>query len=124
MYTITRKEDPKYGNVIEVTREGTIETPFYAVLAAKKDCRLWKESGARKVRFLVDGQILNLTELEKWAREEYQSLPKCHWCVKILDGDVYTHRLSGDRLFCRQDCADRDYAQEMEHMTDYEEFDL
>lgn len=126
MYNVTKQEHPQYGNVIEITKDvaGSVPTPFQAEQLARKEHRFWKESGAKRIRFLIDQQIVNLTELSHWSHEEYKSLPKCQECGKILSGDVYTHSLSGISLFCRQACADADYDWQMEHLSESEECDL
>ena len=126
MYNVTKQNHPQYGNVIEIIRDeaGPAPTPFQAEQLARKEYRLWKESGTKKIRFLIDQQIVNLTELTHWSHEEYKSLSKCQECGKILSGDVYTHSLSGDALFCRQACADANYDWQVDHLSDCEECDL
>ncbi len=81
------------------------------------------ESGTKKVRILVDSKVFTPKQAEHWANEEYRSLPKCEGCAKILNGDVHTHRLSSSKFFCSDDCADKDYAEEVEKMKDEEEID-
>lgn len=124
MYKVSN-QTTEYGNVvlIEYSEEG-IETPFFAVQQALKSRRLWRESGATKVRFLVDNRIMSPKELEAWSREEYKSLPKCPICIKILHGDVYTHRLSSTDIFCTQACADQDYLEKIERLRDEEEIEF
>ncbi len=80
------------------------------------------ESGTKKVRILVDSQVLNPKQAEHWANEEYKSLPKCEGCAKILNESIHTHRLSS-KVFCSEGCADRDYAEEVEKLKDEEEID-
>ena len=125
MYNVNRQNHTKYGNVVEIVRQeiGTYATPFLAVNAAITAKRLWREEGAKKVRFLIDGQVMTVSQAEHWSNEEYKSLPKCYTCAKILGGNVYTHQLYGDRLFCSQSCADKDYSQEVEKRLDEEEID-
>lgn len=125
MYKVKRLTNEKYGKVIEILRSETgEESPFFAVEMAKKKKRLWKEKGGKNIRFLVDNQILSQQELEKWSREEYASLPKCGWCAKVLDERVSTNPLSSGVLYCSQNCADTEYHQQMDHLNNYEEFDL
>ena len=81
------------------------------------------ESGVKKVRFLIDEQVMSSKQVEHWANEEYKSLPKCEGCAKILDGDIHTHQFSGNKFFCSQICADKDYAEEVEKLKDEEEID-
>lgn len=125
MYIVSRSSDEKYGNVIAILRaeDGEI-SPFLTVEEAKKEKRLWEEQELIKSRFMVDGQILTTSGLNQWAREEYQNLPKCNECGKILYGKVYVNRLSNNYLFCTQFCADSNYHQQLYHLNDYEEFDL
>ena len=126
MYLVKRTIDPKYGNIVEIQRleEGGLESPFWAVDLAKKERRLWKEEGSEKVRYLVDRQILATSALQKWAKEEYESLPKCGYCAKILSGEVFNNALSPDKLFCTQSCTDKDYQLRMDYLTDHEECDI
>jgi hypothetical protein len=123
MYKVSN-QTTEYGNVVIIEQdEDGIEAPFFAVQQALKNRRLWRESGATKVRFLVGGKIMSPKEMESWSREEYKSLPKCPTCIKILSGNVFTHRLSGTDIFCTQACADQDYNQKIERLKDEEEID-
>jgi hypothetical protein len=127
MYTVSRQTHQKYGNVIEVNRAepGEEQTPFRAVNKALTMRRLWKEESKSKVRILIDGQVMQPSQAETWANEEYKSLPKCEECGSILDGAVHTHTLSDD-LFCSTKCADKNYDFKVEKLNDNEEteFDL
>lgn len=125
MYKVYNTQDKQYGNVVIITQaeDGTIELPFFAVQQALKNRRIWRESIETKVRFLVDNQIMAPAKMEEWARQEYQSLPKCCACAKILHEDVYSHRLSSD-LFCTQSCADKDYSSLIERIKDEEEIEF
>jgi hypothetical protein len=124
VYSVSRLTHETYGPVIviEQTLNGSELTPFQAVQSACKDRRLWLETGLKKVRILVDNQILSPKQAEQWAREEYDNLPKCPYCVKVLNGKVFSHQLSGG-LFCSQECADRDYTAIIEKQKDEEEID-
>jgi len=123
MYRVSKQNHSKYGNVVEITREdsGEYQTPFQAANKALNMRRLWKEEIKEKIKLLVDGQILTPTRLESWANEEYKSLPKCEECGKILTGDVYTHRVCGNNLFCSRVCADKNYDFILEKMNDNDE---
>lgn len=125
MYSVSRFTHPTYGSTMLIERDenGKFLTPFSAVQFAIKERRLWRESGDKKVRFLIDSQLLTSKEAERWANEEYKALPKCQWCVSLLKDDVYTHQLSGTHLFCSQDCANLDYHEEVEKLKDEEEID-
>jgi hypothetical protein len=126
MYKVYQQQHDKYGHVviIEASDDGEYQLPFFALQQAYKQKRLLKESGSHKTRLLIDAQIMSPTQAEKWSRVEYQSLPKCQACAKILGGDVYTHQLCGDHLFCSKDCSDKDYAQQIERMNDEHEVEL
>jgi hypothetical protein len=127
MYIVSRQTHAKYGQVIEIIRNepGEETTPFLAVNKALRLRRLWKEESKAKVRILVDGKVMQPSQAETWANEEYAQLPKCEECAAILSGDVHTHALS-DSLFCSPKCADRNYNFQVEKMNDNEEteFDL
>ena len=124
MYVVARSSHPQHGSIITIEREmnGSVLTPFQAVHCACKERRLWMEAGAKKVRILVDDQLLNVKQAEHWAIEEYKTLPKCFDCAKVLNEDVITHRLCPE-LFCSQECADRDYNEQIEKLKDEEEID-
>lgn len=125
MYSVNRLTHERYGSVIHIERaeNGRELTPFQAVNAALKERRLWMEGGVKKVRILVDDQVLGPKQAEHWAHNEYKSLPKCEGCAKILNGDLHTHQLSGTKFFCSVTCADNDYAEEIEKLKDEEEID-
>lgn len=125
MYKVSKEVHKKYGNVIKITRDdiGEYESPYPAFQQVKFLRRIWMEQGQTKVRVLIDQQILTIKQAEVWADEEYKSLPKCETCGKILDGNVFTHRLGGKNLFCTQICSDKDYAWQMEKLLDEEEIE-
>jgi hypothetical protein len=108
---------------VDREENGKYPTPFQAYQRALTERRLWQELGTKKIKFLVDGQIMSPKQAEKWSHDEYKSLPKCKGCAKILIGELYTHRLSDSGFFCSQDCADKDYFEEMEKLKDEEEID-
>lgn len=111
-YSVSRQNDPKYGNVIiiSIDNDGEFETPFQAVNKLRNIKRLWKnEDPKTKIRYLIDGQILTLSQTETWSNNEYKELPKCESCAKILREQVFTHALCGKNLFCSQACADKNY---------------
>ena len=124
MYVVTRITHPEYGAVIHIEREmnGSMSTPFQAVQSGCKEGRLWLEAGAKKVRFLIDDQLLSVKQAEHWAIEEYKTLHKCFVCAKVLYEVLITHKLSCE-LFCSQECADIDYNEEIEKLKDEEEFE-
>jgi hypothetical protein len=120
MYLIKQRQThPDYGPIIEIVRDelGSYDDPFLVEKQAKKE---WKKG----TRFLIDNQIFNIHQLEIWIREEYQSLPKCQNCAKILKDQVFSHDLAGNGLFCSQICSDYNYHQRADHLNDYEECDI
>jgi hypothetical protein len=126
MYKVSNLEHEQYKKVVAIERaeDGDIETPFFAWQRALTQRRLWREKGAKNVRYLVLGEIMTGSQLETWSHEEYKSLPKCAECGKILGGDVYTHQLCGSNLFCSQNCADTNYHEAMEKLKDEEEIEF
>lgn len=125
MYSVNRITHERYGPVIHIERveNGSLTTPFQACQRALTERRLWVESGTKKVRILVDDQVMSPKQAEHWAHEEYKSLPKCEGCAKILNGDLHTHQFSTTKFFCSNNCADRDYLEEVEKRKDEEEID-
>lgn len=125
MYSVNRITHDRHGPVIHIDRQmnGSCETPFHAVNLAIRERRLWTEAGTKKVRILVDEQVMSPKQAEHWANEEYKSLPKCEGCAKILDDHIFNHQLSKEKFFCSQLCADRDYNEELEKRKDEEEID-
>jgi hypothetical protein len=123
MYSVSKIVHEKYGKVVQITRDelGKINTPFEAFLKASHIRRIWNGKGKSKVRLLIDSQIMSISEADKWANDEYKSLPKCKECGNILNGKVYTHNLCGSNLFCKQSCADKNFNFEMEKLNDNEE---
>lgn len=125
MYSVNRVTHEVYGPVVVVDRQenGNQPTPFRAIQRALSERNLWRSEGPKKVRLLVDGKIMSPNQADHWSHEEYKSLPKCKTCAKILDGDVCSHQLCETGLFCSQECADKDYLEEMEKLKDEEEID-
>jgi hypothetical protein len=124
MYSVRRNNHPQYGSIIEIVTEenGIYKSPFQVEKQAKKEYRLWILETS-KVRFLFDNQIFNINQIERWARDEYKSLPKCHGCAAILDELLFTNSIE-QAFFCSQRCADLSYQQQMDRFNDYEECDI
>jgi len=122
MYAVNPSLHPSYGPLVCIEREanGSCKTPFQAVQHACKEARLLREAGAKKVRVLIDDKVLTLKQAEQWADKEYKHLPKCSFCAKLMEEDVFNHRLSSD-LFCSQVCADRDYTEIIDKLKDEED---
>ncbi len=124
MYSVNKKVHDKYGNVVEIYKDvyGAYKNPDMAYRLAKLIRRTWKEESNLKVRFLIDGKVMQPSMAENWALSEYKSLPKCAHCICILDDNIFTHRLS-DNLFCSQSCADKDYNIEIDRVNDQEDIE-
>lgn len=124
MYSVIRFSHPDHGPVIHIKMDmnGSERTPFQAVQSACKERRLWMESGIRRVRILIDHQVMTVKQAEHWAIEEYKIIPKCFGCAKPLNEDVITHQLRSE-LFCSQECADKDYNEQIENLKDEIEID-
>lgn len=124
MYTVIIDTNSKYGNVIviETNAIGEYELPFDAILKAKSLRR--KMNTSKKIRFLINEQVLSLNQLDSWAFNEYKSLSKCTNCPAILhDKEVFTHAFCKEKLFCSQHCADEDYKLYLEKSEDEHECD-
>lgn len=124
MYSISHVSHPDYGDVVTVERvvNGEQLTPFRAVQCARTKQRILQDAGIKKVRFLIDNQVLSFKQAEQWAEEEYKTLPKCSGCAKIMEENVFIHRLSTN-LFCSQICSDRDYNERLEKLKDEEDIE-
>lgn len=126
MYSVRSQLHPQYGNVIEIAREdnGAFSTPLSAEQEARRAHQKWYQEKIMS-RFLIDDQIFDITELEKWRHEEYQSLPKCQECGALLPlAEVFPHKYSGTDLFCSQNCSNSNFYRMVDHFNDYEECDL
>ena len=125
MYDIQFKNHEIHGNtiVISIVENGTHKSPFKAVEQAKSLRRMELEKGKLKIKLLVNEQLLSTKEMEKWAIEEYNLLPKCFRCGSILETIVFIHPFSGSNLFCTQRCADLDHSDEMDKTLEEEEID-
>ena len=126
MYSVRRQIHPQYGPIVEIIREddSSIATPFLAEHLARKEHQKWREENVMG-RFLIDDQIIDLSQLEKWSHDEYQSLPKCQECRSLLLlEEVFPHRYSDTDLFCSQKCSNTNYHRRVDHLNDCEECDL
>jgi hypothetical protein len=125
MYNVLRKSHELYGEIVLISIEeiGDYLSPFQAANRAKLLRRFSLEKGIVKINLLVNNEILTVQDLEIWAKQEYDFLPKCRTCSCILQVQVYTHPLCKNSLFCSQLCADKDYTSENEKMLDEVEID-
>lgn len=125
MYNVIPKAQTSYGAIVSIERDedGIVKTPFLAIQLVCKEARLLREAGATKVRFFIDDKIMTLKQAEQWADEEYKSLPKCSYCAKLMEEDVFTHQLCSN-LFCSQICSDKDYTEITDKQNDEYECDF
>jgi hypothetical protein len=126
MYKVERVIDPKYGNTVQITADelGNYDDAFKAERRAKTQYHLMQQQGLEGIKFLVDGEILNIKQLEKWANEEYERLPKCGYCGSRLDEQIYKNELSDHLLFCGKSCSNKDYDLQMAKLMDEHECEL
>lgn len=124
MYNVSRIIHEKYGYLLSIERIdlGSFQSPYEALYAVIKKCQDWQKDSLKKVRILIDHQVLSLKGAERWANEEYKSLPKCENCPTILHGDIHTHQLS-ESFFCSKKCADQDYLICLEKIKNEEEIE-
>jgi hypothetical protein len=126
MYKTSLITYDRYGPVIQIDRvdyQTNLSTPFLVVQQAIRERKQWLLSGADRCCIFIDEQIFTPQEAERWASEEYKSLPKCPACGNFLDECVYPSRFLDGRLHCSQACADRTDEEEMEKYQDEEEID-
>ena len=123
MYSVSKIKHPEYGEVItiEQSKDGKYHVPFSAVQQAIKDQNAALQE--QFVRLFIDNQILTQQQAEKWARDEYQSLPKCKSCCSILLEDIYTGGLFNSHLFCSEACEHKNQIEELEKLKDEEEIE-
>jgi hypothetical protein len=125
MYNVQLQNHEIHGDLIliSINESGEYKSPFQAIERAKQLKRIARENGKLKVKLLINEQFLSSKEMEKWAIEEYNLLPKCFHCGSILGMIVFIHSFSGSNLFCTQRCADVDYSDEMNESLEEEEID-
>ncbi len=123
-YNVSKSITDSYGEIIilSIEENGEFKNPFKAFNKIKLLKRLSKS------KIMINDQILNIKQTEKWINEEYFSLPKCFSCGEILSAcssnDVFTHKLCGVNLFCSQKCADKDLSFQLDKLNDEEEIEL
>jgi len=83
-----------------------------------KECR--KDSGkSRSIRLAIGnthGMTLpfehcTIKDARKVAQHIFKSLPKCARCGELIERESFYHELSDGEVFCREYCAEEDYAQ-------------
>jgi hypothetical protein len=125
MYNVSNQVHELYGEIVTISIEeiGSHLSPFQAANQARLLRRSILEKGAKKVKFLIENEILTIHNLENWANKEYKFLPKCFACGSILKTQVYTHPLCKNNLFCSKECSDMNYTLMNEKMLDEVEID-
>ena len=116
LYSVSLKNNDKYGDFIEVSDSGDIVSPFdvYNKVCALKN--KFKQNNESNLKYLVFGSIMTLSKIKKWANDEYKTLPKCNYCAKLILNDVFTNSLT-DKIFCSLECShikDREISDKLE----------
>jgi hypothetical protein len=101
-----------------------IVSPIQAIRQAIKEQKTWQHHNQPVVKLLIDQQIMAPMQAERWANEEYQTLPKCQECFAILNGSVYFSGVCNDAGFCSKYCVNQNYLYHMEKLNDMEECDF
>ncbi len=97
----------------------TFDDPREAVETAITICKAWRQDGERraKVAYGATGGMTmpfdpcTFPEAREWARERYETLPKCSQCGGLLPKEHYTIPELDDERFCREHCAEKRYAE-------------
>lgn len=124
MYSVKIENSEIYGEVISIqaSEDGRYLFPQDAVIMARGLKNQYKDSNKKNILYLVDGQVMKLSSLEKWAAEEYSSLPKCYSCNFPLNEKIHVDRDS-NKFFCSETCHDLYLLKEHEEFLDEEEID-
>lgn len=118
MYVV-RKITNDYGHLIVIEENGDdIVSPLPIFDQAIRQQKEWQQQVNQPVRFFLNDQIMTNQQMEQWANEEYQSLPKCQRCVQILDGEMYPGGFCGNDLFCSSHCYHQNYMEKMVKMNE------
>lgn len=104
LYSVSLKNDSKYGNYISVTDSGDIVSPFDVYHRVCKLKNEFKKNSSLNIKYLIFGQVMSLSKIKKWAKEEYKNLPKCDYCASILLEEVVTNNFSNN-LYCSEECS-------------------
>jgi len=74
-----------------------------------------------QTKILINNQLYTPPQAEKWANDEYKTLPKCAYCRSILGENLYQNSLHRNHFYCGVDCADADYFEALEKIKEEEE---
>jgi hypothetical protein len=117
-------EHPQYGPVIYVENVKQGLFPLQLLQQANKEFHAYQAEANKPIRFLVDEQLLTINQLERWANDEHNQIPKCFQCAQILIGEVYCGTFHGQHWFCSSLCRDQNFLEEMERINDEHECDF
>ncbi len=150
MYTITRQKQWTEGNpVVEVSYGGIdycnpdalakkypgefeeFSDPRKAIETAIAICLAWRKDGERKAKVGIGStggmtmpfETCTIKQAQKWAEEEYKTLPNCPQCAKIMeknqekwsigfitkDGEFISYE---EYIYCSEYCAEKNYTYE------------
>lgn len=126
MYSIITENHSKYSNIINISvlESGEFLSPFDVYEKLKYLKRVFKEKNPEiKLIYLVCDKIMKLSQIKSWAKEEYKFLAKCENCAKILNNEVFEHKLS-NHLFCSKKCSDQNYIHLVSIQESEEEHDF
>ena len=127
MYLIgktTHDQDGKPLELIEIIETDNTSDELSPFVILRKASLQQKQMGGKaKYLLVIDGCLLNSNQAERWARDEYEDLPKCSWCSNILRELLVVHSLSGSSSFCSIECKDRDHLEALERLDDEHECD-
>lgn len=140
MYTITRQRQwPEGTPMVEISAgsldytnpdalgakyQGEFQTyddPREAVETAIAICKAWRRDGEERAR-VAYGATGGMTMpfdpstfegSRQWARERYESLPKCARCGELLPEHPYRVEGLDDEQFCREYCAEEAYRESL-----------
>lgn len=107
---------PKYKNLGEGKE---YNDPREAAEAAIQIVRAWRKDGEKRAMVAhgcTGGMTMpfdpcTIKELQKWADELYEKLPKCDGCGGILPEvrNRFGHHFSDGYPFCSERCAEKDW---------------
>lgn len=98
----------------------TYLNPIEVVNAAVEICQHWQKDTPDEKIYITHGCNLDIccadlnkptkkfiTALKKWAKKEYDSLPKCDQCGDLLPNETWSTEFEPDLKFCREYCIDK-----------------